>query len=133
MSEFICKIHPCVNNHEYQDGMCKYHFLYGGGTKPEKPKQKPIAKASKKRAKQNREDSKQNKEILRKNKMCQMKLIGCTGKAEGVHHMKGRTGQLLTDEKFKIPACNSCNRRAETHPKEALEKKVSISKHKKVA
>lgn len=120
-----------MNNQENADGYCDY-CLKNGYAKAKPPKiPKPIAKASKKRAKDNRVDQKQNKAILNKNKQCQMKLIGCTGKAEGVHHMKGRTGQLLTDEKFKIPACNSCNRRAETHPKEALEKEVSISKHKK--
>lgn len=55
-----------------------------------------------------------------------MKMTGCTGRTEGVHHMEGRIGKNLTDTTKKIAACNSCNRRAETHPLEA--KKLGLSK-----
>jgi hypothetical protein len=109
--------------------MCYYHYKYGNeSTKAEPVKPKPIARESKKRAKENRIDQKQNKAIMEASIECQMKLTGCTGFAQGVQHLKGRTGKRLTDVSNKIPACNNCNRRAETHPKEAKAKGVAKSR-----
>lgn len=125
----MCSNKICINTSIYSDGLCLYCYKYGDSKPVKEVKVKPIPKASKKRAKENRIDQKQNKEIRKQNPECQMKLIGCTGKAEGTHHMRGRTGKRLTDPKFKIAACNSCNRRAESNPNEALEKKVSIKKN----
>jgi hypothetical protein len=132
----MCKITPCINTDIYADGMCYYHYKYGSdtkeqGTERERKVAKPIPRESKKRAAENRVDQKQNKKILADNIYCQMKLEGCTGLAQGVQHIKGRTGQRLTDVANKIPACNNCNLRAETHPEEAKKKNVSQSRLKK--
>jgi len=89
-----------------------------------------IPRESKKRAKENRVDQKQNRKIRTDNIYCQMNLKGCTRFAQGVQHLKGRTGKLLTDISNKIPACNNCNRRAETHPEEARAKGVAKYKNR---
>ena len=133
MTDFKCAQQPCVNSHEYKDGKCRFHYLWGGDSKPvtgpKKPK--PIARESAKRAVQNRLDRKQNKELREKNPECQMKLPGCTGWAQGTQHLEGRIGQRLTDVTKKITACNWCNGYAESHDKEAKDAGVAISKHKK--
>lgn len=127
----MCKVSPCLNSDIYADGLCQYHYKYGVEKPVKEKKIYTIPKASKKRAKENRVDQKQNKELIKKEPRCQMKLTGCTGWAEGTQHLEGRIGKRLTDVSKKIPACNNCNRRAETHPNEALAKKVSIKKHSK--
>jgi hypothetical protein len=124
----MCKITPCINTDIYQDDMCYYHYKYGPEKAVKEKVVKPIPRESKKRAEQNKLDRKQNKNILKNHPKCQMQLEGCTGWAQGVQHIKGRTGQRLTDTANKIPACNHCNLRAETHPEEAKAKKVSKSR-----
>ncbi len=132
MTDFKCSVQPCLNAHEYSNtGKCKYHYLYGDD-KPEKKKEvKPIPRESKKRAKENREDQKQNRELREIIGKCQLRLTGCTGKADCIHHPDGRIGKRLTDVKQKLVSCYSCNLRAETHPNEAREKGVLNYKHKK--
>lgn len=110
----MCKLWNCHNNDCHY---CK--------RQAERAKKKPIAKVSKKRAPQNRLDRKQNKKIRAERPLCEMKLEGCTKYTQGVQHTEGRIGANLTDVSKKIAACNNCNLRAETHPLEALEKKVS--------
>lgn len=127
----MCKITPCINTDIYEDGMCYYHYKYGAEKPVKEKKVYEIPKESKKRAVENRIDRKQNKKIRDERPRCEMKLQGCTGAAEGVHHMKGRTGKRLTDPKFKIPACNHCNGLAERKPKDALAAGVSKSRTKK--
>lgn len=137
----MCKISPCINTDIYQDGMCYYHWKYGGekkercgNVKKEEhkcEKHKGIPRASKKRAKQNREDQKQNKQLREIVGRCQLKLTGCTGQPDCVHHPEGRVGNRLTDVKQKLVSCYNCNLRAETHPQEAYEKGVLKYKHKK--
>lgn len=55
---------------------------------------------------------------------CEIKAVGCTGIATGIHHTKGKVGvdtdgtpMLIAVRWFK-GSCNSCNLRAETHPEE---------------
>lgn len=124
----MCKITPCINKDIFADGLCYYHYKYSDSKPAKEKKVYEIPKESKKRAKQNRIDRKQNKEIISERPLCEMKLPGCTIYAEGIQHIRGRIGKRLTDKENKIPACNHCNRRAETHPKEAREKKVSKSR-----
>lgn len=124
----MCKITPCINTDIYADGLCYYHYKYGGDKPVKEEKKKPIPRESKKRAKENRIDRKQNKQIIAERPLCEMKLPGCTKYAEGVQHKKGRIGKRLTQVEHKIPACNNCNRRAEEKTKEARAKGVSESR-----
>jgi len=124
----MCKVKGCINEHIYQDGLCLYHYKYGTDKPSKEEKPKEIAKESKKRAKENRIDRKQNKKIIAERPMCEMRLPGCTGRADGIQHIRGRIGKNLTDVNNKIPACNNCNRRAEEKPNEARAKNVAKSR-----
>lgn len=97
------------------------------GDKPAKPV-KPIATQSNKRKEEQKEYKKIVKEILSADDRCKLKVPGtCTGKAQGLHHLRKRVGFLL-DKRFLKPACNACNQWVELHPKEAIEKGLALSK-----
>ena len=60
---------------------------------------------------------------------CQVNSPECTGKTEGVHHMKGKTSyELLLDETLWMAACNRCNVYIEIHDSWAREKGYKLSK-----
>ena len=47
--------------------------------------------------------------------MCELKLKGCTGKSECIHHMKSKHGKkMYLDENFWMPSCILCNGTVET-------------------
>ena len=95
------------------------------GKPPKEKKVYKIPRESKKRAKINREYSKASRPFWR-GKPCRMKLKGCTGIAQGIHHPQGKvTMELLMDPNNWVECCNSCNQRAESHPWEAGEFKKS--------
>jgi hypothetical protein len=92
-------------------------------------KQKPISPRSPKRILQEAEYSAKRKVFLTKHPMCQMHLPGiCTTYATDVHHMAGRTGDLLLDEQFWKAGCRACHTWVELHPKEAKEMGLSINR-----
>lgn len=93
--------------------------------------QKPIPKVSKKRAKQNRDYSKVRFEYLQQHPGCQIRQEGCTGKANQIHHKKGRIGNLLTNPEYFIATCANCHAWAEKNPKEAKKQNYSQSRLKK--
>ena len=102
------------------------------GLSVEQPKvKKAINKQSDKRKELQKEYRKIVKEMLKSNPMCEIKEVGCTGKAEGLHHKQKRSEKNLLNKEFLMRACNSCNLWVETHPLEAMDKGYSISKHKK--
>lgn len=103
------------------------------GISPPEPEKeaKPIKKQSDKRKDQQKEYRKIVKEMLKENPNCEIKELGCEGKASGLHHMKKRTPATLLDKQFLKRACNSCNLWCELHPMESIEMGYSISKFKK--
>jgi hypothetical protein len=44
----------------------------------------------------------------------------CTGKAVEKHHLRGRDGDRLTDEKFIIGVCGPCHRAIHAQPGKAI-------------
>lgn len=56
------------------------------------------------------------------NKKCKIVMEGCTVIATCVHHVSGRTGEKLTDEKDWLASCQSCNLWVEENDAEAREK-----------
>ncbi|WP_218377504.1 hypothetical protein [Chitinophaga sp. sic0106] len=92
---------------------------------------KPIKKVSDKRQAQNKEYSKKSRPFW-KGKGCGIKSPECTGKAEGIHHLKGKnTPALLVDERFWMAACNRCNVYVEEHPQWAYERGFKIKRNNK--
>lgn len=132
MSDFKCAIQPCMNNYPYQDGMCKYHYLYGGDDKPTTVKAvKKVKEVSDKREEELKIYKKERKAYLKLHPDCAAKLNGCTGKANQVHHKKGRVGKLFLDKKHWLGVCMNCHLKLEPNPNEAKEKGLSESRLKK--
>ena len=87
------------------------------GKTTKKPK---IKRVSKKRAKQLREYKPVRRKFLAENPICQLRLPGCTGGSEELHHAAGReNGRLLKIEDFKA-ACGHCHRIATEESKTAI-------------
>lgn len=97
-----------------------------GLSEPKEKKVYRIKPASKKRAKQNREYSKVRKEYLIAHPKCEVK--GCRFIANEVHHIKGRIGDLLTDERYFLAVCNEHHKQIESSPEWAKEKGYSQSR-----
>ncbi len=103
-----------------------------GLTLPVAAKEKqPVKKQSEKRKVDQKEYRKIVSEMMKISDRCEIKETGCTGKATGLHHKKKRSPETFLDKRYLIRACDNCNLWAELHPKEAIEKGYSISKHKK--
>jgi hypothetical protein len=72
-------------------------------------KPKPIAKKSAKRKELDKEYAEVSRPLW-KGQDCQAKLQGCTGKAQGMHHLEGKeNADKLLNMKKAIPCCNHCN------------------------
>lgn len=120
---------PLCTRHAQANGVCISHAQYAGMTEAKKEKE-PLNKKSEKQAKQDRAYNKIVKEMLAADDRCEMKTPECTGKAQGLHHMKRRGINLLT-RKYLKRSCNPCNGYVEKHPLFAIETGLSISVHKK--
>lgn len=62
------------------------------------------------------------------NPLCKINSPDCTMFTQGVHHKKGKIGELLIDATFFMPACNSCNDYVETHDAWARQKGFKLSR-----
>jgi len=54
---------------------------------------------------------------------------GCTIDAHEVHHMQGRVGERMLDERFWMPACRHCHQMATVNPAEAFDRGVSLHRN----
>lgn len=90
---------------------------------------KPVQIYSAKRAKQQIEYVAIVEEMLKENPYCDIKEEGCTKLATGLHHMKKRSPDTITDRNFLKRACDNCNSWCELFPLEAIAKGHSVSKH----
>lgn len=95
------------------------------GDECRRPVSRWIKPASEKRAALNKELSGQVKAYKKKNSQCQVMLQGCSKITTDVHHMRGRLGSNLMDERYWIAVCRNCHRWIEEHPKAA--KKLGFS------
>lgn len=93
-------------------------------------KPKKLKQFSDKRAKVNVDYNRESREYREANPFCKINSPVCTGKTQGVHHMKGKsTIELLMDKRFWKPACNACNGYCEDHSEWAKENGHKLSKH----
>tara|TARA_R110000751_G_scaffold1991_2_gene7692 strand:+ start:3821 stop:4084 length:264 start_codon:yes stop_codon:yes gene_type:complete len=83
---------------------------------------------SKKMAKTNREYSKLRIEFLTDRPNCMASLPGCTLRAAEIHHKKGR-GKYHNDITTWLSVCRVCHDWIETHPEEAIELNLSITRN----
>lgn len=95
--------------------------------KGDKAKKPYLAPLSDKREKMQRAYTVSNKIFLKHNPLCKAKIEGiCHLASNQVHHMRGRIGDLLLDQKFWLPTCGPCHHYIENHPAEAIEKGWSL-------
>lgn len=62
------------------------------------------------------------------NQKCKVKMEGCTGKAETIHHTRSRIGEQVFEQKDWLSCCVWCNGRLEEKDAEARVKGVKKSK-----
>ena len=85
--------------------------------------QKPLAPRSQKRAKQEKEYSAKRKIFLSEHPLCQANISGlCTSQSTDIHHIKGRSGELLLEVSEWMSACRSCHDWIHLNPKIARDK-----------
>lgn len=88
---------------------------------PDKKPRKKIKPFSDKRSKLNRQYAKESKPFW-KGKDCEIRLPGCTGKAQCINHKKGKaTPALLMNKEHWEAACFFCNNEIENQHKWAVE------------
>lgn len=103
----------------------------GKARKPQEiaPNRPKIAKIAKSNVPKYREYAKNAKIYRQNNPLCMINAPGCTRFTEGVHHVKGKIGDLLLDETHWMPACNWCNNWIEANSERAFELGLKKSKH----
>lgn len=101
------------------------------GKPPKERKQYRIPKVSKKQAEVNREYAKISKPMW-EGQRCEMGTPVCTGRAQGMHHIWGKTTKKdRLDPKNMKRSCNACNGFAEAKHKEAEALGLKESRFKK--
>jgi hypothetical protein len=81
---------------------------------------KPIAPRSRKRTKQEKLYAGKSAIFKVTHSMCEAAIVGlCTHKTTDVHHIAGRSGDMLLDEDEWMGVCRACHDWIETHPTEA--------------
>lgn len=68
------------------------------------------------------------RKFITTHKKCELKMDGCEKESACVHHLKGRNGDLLLDQKFWKASCLSCNLQVEIKDAEARSKDLKLSK-----
>lgn len=90
---------------------------------------KPIPPRSQKRSREEKLYAGKRIIYLQDHPMCEAHLPGiCTDYSTDIHHMSGKIGDLLTDERYFKALCRSCHQYVETHPEIAKEKGLSINR-----
>lgn len=97
-------------------------------SKPKKPRK--IRLISIKRRKQLDQYYILSEQYLIDNPDCQAKLKGCVGIAEEIHHMQGRSNELLLDTRYFKGVCGSCHIGITEHSAQAIQDGHSKSRHK---
>ncbi|MGE9312845.1 hypothetical protein ACLOAU_14450 [Niabella sp. CJ426] len=122
---------PLCKQHEYKNGLCiNHHRIYGSN-----PPVRNITTIPKKSKTQKELDDEYHAliyEMRKESDKCDIKIkCVCTGTMEGGHHIQKRTRKNMCDRSNILRSCNACNSWIETHPLEAINLGLSISKHKK--
>lgn len=86
-------------------------------------RKKPIRRASKKRTKELREYSKRRKHFLGLWPICQATAIIwpnlLSPASQEIHHMRGKIGVLLNDERYWLAVCREAHNWIHSHPSES--------------
>jgi hypothetical protein len=88
----------------------------------------PIRKVSKKQAREKRKYLSARIKYLIEHVHCEARLPGCENMTTEVHHMAGRVGKNLLNEKKWLAVCRNCHQRIETRVNEAKQLGLSESR-----
>lgn len=110
-----CIVHNC-SNPRFAKGYCKWHQILRTDKKPT-----GIKKVSEKRQGENKVYSTLRKVFLESHPTCQAQLPRCTGKANQIHHKKGKIGKLYLDIWHFLAICDNCHKWIELNPTLAQE------------
>ena len=80
-------------------------------------KRTPLRRVSKARAKQLRAYSIMRPIFLRSAPFCE--VIDCLNRSTEIHHLRGRAGNLITDERYLLAICRDHHRFIHDNPKKA--------------
>lgn len=104
--------------------------IYGNGT--EVKIDNPIARESIKEKVRKKSRKVRYKEFLKTRPLCEAKFSKqCAKVSSVVHHLKGRAPSVVDNEEFWMATCPICNNEIEARHKDAEEKGLKISQHKK--
>jgi hypothetical protein len=112
----------CINGHYVSGDYC---FLCDELIRPPKEKVKGVPKMSQNRAKDSKVYAKKRREFLTLNPVCKVKAIGCSRKAEDIHHRAGRGNNYLNEKTF-LAVCRNCHDKITEDSKWAVENGYSI-------
>jgi len=116
MAKECCK-NGC-NNPQFGGGYCLWHQW----CRTDKPKKSRLKNYSQKRQRSNRRYLSEARIFRQDNPICAIQSPECTSRTEEVHHVKGRIGDLLLDQRFWLPCCVACNRYMERFDEWARER-----------
>lgn len=111
-----CEKDSCENP-QFGGGYCRWHQWCRIDKKNSR-----INQYSQKRQKSNRRYLAAASIFRQNNPICAIQSPECTGQTQEVHHVKGRIGDLLMDQRFWLPCCCLCNRYMERFDSWAREK-----------
>lgn len=97
-----------------------------GKAKTEEKKVYRIQAQSKKRKSEDKVYLKKKKEYLTAHIRCEVKW--CNRVSEDLHHVKGRTGKLLYDERYFLAVCREHHRKIEDFPDWAIQNGYSLKR-----
>jgi hypothetical protein len=122
MKQVNCGVKTCPNYGRYN------RYCGHGEAVIEKPARP--AKVAEKRDKINKKEYyPEAKKFVKEHPECELKMMGCTGKTQCVHHTKGKSSiALLLDKRFWKGACFWCNNAVEVKDGEARSKDLKLSK-----
>lgn len=113
---------------------CRNHYWqYRSSLKGEKGKKvaekRVIAKKSANQIDREIEYARKRKNWLPLHQMCEAELKGCQGSANQVHHMAGRSGDLLLDSDKWLACCHRCHTWITEHSAEAITMGLSLRRN----
>lgn len=112
-------------------GFCYWKFRNSVRKEPILKPRKPINPISKGQRQRIAKYSLVRAEYLAKQKVCEVQIPGvCNGTVSEIHHMRGKIGDLLTDENNFIAVCRFCHKQIELHPDWAKDMGFSLSRLK---
>ena len=98
--------------------------------KPKKQaKNQPIAKKSVNQIDREIEYAKKRKVWLPLHPKCEANLNRCQGPANQVHHMQGRSGELLMNSDKWLAVCHNCHTWITEHSAESIEMGLSLRRN----